>query len=311
MANFSYIKGSLAGWANNTTLSQGDMWQFDQNQHDAINGAGGGTYAPTGTITIGGLGVTISGAPFVLSGTSTLTVAGTATFNGNVALGNAAGDALSVAASSVFAAAVDVRASATLGLSAADAVTINGTTTFGAAVTANSTVTCAGALVASATATFAGAVAINGALSANATVTLDHASVGGAFAAAGNVSFSNATATATLDCAVRLNNSVTIGSGGQIPIRTLWVSNTNASIDPSVYDEVIITVLSDNNKTMTLATATAIEGSHILFVNQDADNSVTLTDTAGALNVSLDPHAAVAYRWHTGAYAKAYYHTAT
>lgn len=68
MANFAYIagRGSLANWSIGTTISPSEAWHFERSIKASINGDGGGTWAPTSLITIGGSGLTISG-PFTVT----------------------------------------------------------------------------------------------------------------------------------------------------------------------------------------------------------------------------------------------------
>lgn len=62
-----------------SAVSPAEFETFDQNLSDAVDGAGGGAYAPSATIEIGGSGLEVSG-PFVSSGD--FTAQDSATFGG-------------------------------------------------------------------------------------------------------------------------------------------------------------------------------------------------------------------------------------
>ena len=104
----SLIKPS--GWAFGEILTSDQMEALDASQARAIDGTGGGTYAPSAAIVINGAGLQVNN----------LTVTGALTLNGNTTIGNSSLDALTVVATSTFAAAVTLN----------DALTANDTADF-------------------------------------------------------------------------------------------------------------------------------------------------------------------------------------
>lgn len=145
-----------AGWAFGEVLTSGQLEALDASQARAIDGTGGGTYAPTAQIVINGAGLKVS----------SLTVTGTLTLNGDTTIGNSPTDSLSVLATSTFSAPVtlddaltandvadffgdttvhtaaffEVGGSASLGNDAAKTLIVGATATFNAPITANDTV---------------------------------------------------------------------------------------------------------------------------------------------------------------------------
>lgn len=136
-----------AGLAFGEILTSNDMEALDASQARAIDGVGGGTYAPSATIVINGAGLQVA----------TLLI-GDLTVNGSTQLGNTSGDTLSVTATSTFsspvtfdddvavngaivftgdltAGSVTINSDATIGNSASDALTVGATTEFNAPVT--------------------------------------------------------------------------------------------------------------------------------------------------------------------------------
>lgn len=141
---FAFGERLPSSWAN----------AIDADHAAAIDGVGGGTYAPTNPIVIGGDGMSVTGdfaathdcaigttdadtltvnstvdfqGPVTFADTLTVNdfVAGTgAQFNGTVALGNAAGDAISVTGT------LTINNNCTIGSSASDTLTINASTVF-------------------------------------------------------------------------------------------------------------------------------------------------------------------------------------
>lgn len=83
-------------WITGSTITQDELERLDQAQYEAINGDAGGTWAPSSLITIGGLGMTVSGpfrgsdiiaATWNAGGTATLTGSGaTMTFDNSALL---------------------------------------------------------------------------------------------------------------------------------------------------------------------------------------------------------------------------------
>lgn len=145
-----------AGLAFGEILASDDMERLDASQAKAVDGVGGGTYAPSSKIVINGAGLQ----------TNSLTVTGTLSLLGNTTIGNASIDALSVLATSTFSSPVTLNdqlvvnadqqlygglfihsvgalvasCDVTLGDNDTRTITVNGTATFNAPITANDTV---------------------------------------------------------------------------------------------------------------------------------------------------------------------------
>lgn len=76
----SFTRTRLPGfWTFGSAVLPGEFEHIDDYAY-AIDGKAGGTYAPTGLITIGGLGLTVSG-PFIASDADTIDVNGALTIN--------------------------------------------------------------------------------------------------------------------------------------------------------------------------------------------------------------------------------------
>lgn len=108
----SFARQRLPGkWLSGSIIAQAELETWDTSISNALDGAAGGTWAPSSAITIGGLGINITG-PAGFQGTSTFN--GQANFNGflvangNIVLGNASGDSLAVNATTVFAHTVEI-----------------------------------------------------------------------------------------------------------------------------------------------------------------------------------------------------------
>lgn len=81
----SFTRTRLPGfWTFGSAVLPGEFEHIDDYAY-AIDGKAGGTYAPTGLITIGGLGLTVSG-PFIASDADTIDVNGALTINGGAQL---------------------------------------------------------------------------------------------------------------------------------------------------------------------------------------------------------------------------------
>lgn len=79
MAHNTRVRANIAAWTATPSVLPSEFDQLDQNAFVGINGDGGGTYAPAALITIGGLGLTVSG-PFAASNVNgTFEVTGTGT----------------------------------------------------------------------------------------------------------------------------------------------------------------------------------------------------------------------------------------
>lgn len=89
----TFSRAKPTGWTDNVdTITAAQINQIDLNQSRAIDGNAGGTYTPSGALTLGGsAGVTI-GASNTLAVAGALNVSGTETVTGQVVLsGNNAG----------------------------------------------------------------------------------------------------------------------------------------------------------------------------------------------------------------------------
>jgi hypothetical protein len=71
----SFTRANPSGWGTGGQVTSGQLNQIDINQANAIDGAAGGTYAPSGALVLGGSGVTLSGANHAVASGGTLTVA--------------------------------------------------------------------------------------------------------------------------------------------------------------------------------------------------------------------------------------------
>ena len=81
----SFTRTRLPGfWTFGSAVLPGEFEHIDDYAY-AIDGKAGGTYAPTGLITIGGLGLTVSG-PFIASDADTIDVNGALTINSGAQL---------------------------------------------------------------------------------------------------------------------------------------------------------------------------------------------------------------------------------
>ncbi len=89
MAHHSYTRVG-GNWTDGVdTLTAADLEDFEQKIFESINGDEGGTWAPSGTVVIGGSGVDLQGANHVLSGT--LTVDGDIQLDGVLEVGSGLG----------------------------------------------------------------------------------------------------------------------------------------------------------------------------------------------------------------------------
>lgn len=89
MAHHSYTRVG-GNWTDGVdTLTAADLEDFEQKIFESINGDEGGTWAPSGTVVIGGSGVDLQGANHVLSGT--LTVDGDIQLDGILDVGSGLG----------------------------------------------------------------------------------------------------------------------------------------------------------------------------------------------------------------------------
>lgn len=112
-----------AGWAFGEILTSAQVEQLDANAASAVDGVGGGTYAPSGIIIIGGAGLRV---------TSTFQVTGTFSLTGDAVIGNSDTDTLSVVATPTFEALTTFNAGIVV---AADGAEIHGSSSFGSNLT--------------------------------------------------------------------------------------------------------------------------------------------------------------------------------
>jgi hypothetical protein len=169
----SFTRTRLPGfWTFGSAVLPGEFEHIDDYAY-AIDGKAGGTYAPTGLITIGGLGLTVSG-PFIASDADTIDVNGALTINGGAQLN--LNDNMVVGTGAV----VGFTSGSFLTVSNGATVTFNAgsTVTFGGAISFTAGVTLSGAVTMTATGSLTTAV--------GSSVTFN-----GSLAASTNASFTN------------------------------------------------------------------------------------------------------------------------
>lgn len=140
----SFTRTRLPGfWTFGSAVLPGEFEHIDDYAY-AIDGKAGGTYAPTGLITIGGLGLTVSG-PFIASDADTIDVNGALTINSGAQLNLDDNMVVGTGAIVGFTSGsfLTVQSGATVTFSAGSTVTFGGAITFGGSVTMNGALTCA------------------------------------------------------------------------------------------------------------------------------------------------------------------------
>lgn len=283
MAHFAYIRGSLGSWATGTAITQAEFWQMDQNMYRAVNGDAGGTWAPSSVITIGGSGLTVSGAfttsgnttigdnpadnltinaatifpntDVVFSGTGTIQCSYSATFSDNVVIGSDAADACTVNAT------LAVNNNATLGTSSADALEVNSTSTF------NSEVTFTG--VASFTPTVS---SFNSAL-----VAQNDSTIG-----------SSLSDTCTIKAALSVENGATIGtdSGDVLTVNSTTTFNNGVTIGSTYADALTVNATTTFASPVKADTGMARDGYELLSMVADVSRNETTANTIVVTNLN-------------------------
>jgi len=124
--SFALVKPS--GWAFGEIFTSPQLETLDADHAAAIDGVGGGTYAPSAPIIIGGSGLEVTGA---------LTVSGAADFTGDVTLGSSGADTITVNGIIGFTQNVSFANDVVLGLTSGDAITVGGEATFAELTTFN------------------------------------------------------------------------------------------------------------------------------------------------------------------------------
>jgi hypothetical protein len=89
----SLTTAKIAGWAFGELLLSGEIEHIDTEVQKALDGVGGGTYAPSSQLIIGGAGLRI---------TTVLDITGAINITGNTTIGNSDADTLSVVATPTF-----------------------------------------------------------------------------------------------------------------------------------------------------------------------------------------------------------------
>ena len=139
----SFTRTRLPGfWTFGSAVLPGEFEHIDDYAY-AIDGKAGGTYAPTGLITIGGLGLTVSG-PFIASDADTIDVNGSLTINSGAQLN--LNDNMVVGTGAIVAftsgSFLTVQSGATVTFNAGSVASIAATTTLSGTTTISGVLTC-------------------------------------------------------------------------------------------------------------------------------------------------------------------------
>jgi len=215
MANFSRVRDT--GMWTVSVLLPSELEKFDANLFKAPNFADGGTYAPSGAITVGGAGFVLT-TPFQANGTTS--------FGGLVTFGNGAAfvhGSISIQVTLDSDEAAIFRGNFTLGTTSADTLAVYSTATFQAPVTITDDVVI----------TSGKDLAVGGTLTVTGATTL------------GATTIVNAPATfnsgVTLNQAVTLSNKVTPGIGAYIKKRFTSIGSDDQLVSIEDYDLVRVT----------------------------------------------------------------------
>lgn len=279
----SFTRVKPANWAAFETLTAAQMNQLDIDHANAVDGSGGGVYAPSSAIEIGGSGLVVSGA---------FGVTGVSTFSGDVFLGVFGADVqvdgpLTVNEPSTFNETVTVNDDVLVSddITCLGNLEIQGTTILGNA--AGDTVTANGNAIFNGTATFNGNVVLGD--------SGDLIVVGGSMACAlgfsvdGNATIGNAAGDAhafTGTCT--FNDPIVLAGDGHVRKRV--IAGADAASTYGVDDADIILLESGTlsaPRIYTIDNTSAGAGSSLIVVNKSTTQALTVNLNGGALSVTL------------------------
>lgn len=267
MAHFVRVR-SPGTWLSLSTLLPAEMESFDAQLYSSINGDGGGVWAPSAIIEIGGLGIKITGACVV---TSLAELEGGADITGNLSVSGSSNLHNTTVTGSC---SVSGNIHTDADLSVADDASITGDLTAG-------TLAVGGALFSGKTFSVTGNAHVSGTFisvgaffaSANASVSGDlsvegNATLQGTLSVDGTVSF--------LD-AVSLAQPLTPSGSGRVRVKA--VEGADADTTYTIADAECVVVLSGSitaNRIYTLGTTGAATGDRITFVSRNSANQISV-----------------------------------
>lgn len=253
---FSLIKAG--GWAFGEILTSAQMDALDADHAAAIDGVGGGTYAPSNPIVVGGDGLSVTG-PFACSGP--------ATFTSTVTLGNAESDTITVNGLLVINNDLVIDNDVQLGSGGADAISVDGVATFSNEATFEDGIDVTGG-----GATIVGNTEVTGTFEVSSDVTVgddltvqDDATVHGNFYCSGNVTSEDDTtlgsnASKTLTVNAQLITRLQFSGNGRVGIRALELDDANQTVTVAEANTLLVPAGLGGTRIYKLSNTGAVEG---------------------------------------------------
>jgi hypothetical protein len=281
----------IAGWAFGELLLSGEIEHIDTEVQKALDGVGGGTYAPVDQVIIGGAGLRI---------TTVLDITGTINITGNTTIGNSDADTLSVIATPEFEAPATFNDGIIITAGGAE---VHGSSSFGANLTVSGDLSVAGELDVTSAVTFHDdlTLATGGNFNCNGTASFDgdvDFTAGATFHAGLTIPTGD-----TLDCngtldvdgpadfsgPVTLRSLLNTSGSGRVRMRhSTTLGNTDETVD--VTDGNIFRLPDDNSafRTYTISDDEAGPGDFMIFYQNDGtnlDNQVNINSNGGISSI--------------------------
>jgi hypothetical protein len=284
MAHFTFTRGGGV-WNPGTPVLASELADIDSKTERAVNGDGGGVWAPASQIEIGGAGLKVSGTELYVTSPATFTGLVTMTdelqCDGDVTLGNTGGDQVACNAEFDCIGPALFFSNVTVGEDDTDTLTVNATASFNEGVTLGSTAV--DTLTVNATATFNNGVTL-GSSSADAI------SVPGTLGVA-DVNFASGTVDFAASMAYLLKCRIAPSGAGRLALRTFAMTDANSTTRGSADDDLVYVpagVLSAD-RTYQIDDTGAANGDAMEFSNLlDAANNLVVKDPSGTILVTLN-----------------------
>jgi hypothetical protein len=273
-------RGPLGGFAFGERLPSSVMNDVTLDLSSAVDGTGGGTYAPSNPIVIGGDGLTCTGQ---------LTATGTVLLTGSsITLGNSSSDQVNINAEVTFHQDIEFNNDVQLGTDEDDDITVGGNLTCERRARFDAGVTCVGDSY------FEDDLDIKKNLQVDGSIEVDESvTVGNFLTVNGNTTLGSSDSD-TVRVNGLVNNRIGFTGSGRVGERIIVLEDANQTITVSDANVIIVPTFITANREYILSSVGAVSGADFMrafFMAPSSPRNYTVSFRRSTLNnlITLDP----------------------